>query len=315
MTKILVTGGAGFIGSHVVHSLLQAGAEVCVLDDLSSGRREAVSHHRNCTFIKGNVADEKVVAQAMAGCSHVVHLAALVSVPESIDKPDQTFTSNVVGMQNLLKVARDQKLEGWFLYASSAAVYGANEGGSVVEKDANGANLQSPYAASKVQNEIQAKLYRDLYGVHTLGMRFFNVYGPGQLAESPYSALMAKLMDSVLNGSLLTIYGDGKQTRDFISVRDVALVAKMLLQLPLRTDLPPVVNVGCGVSVSILDAIRAVVALKRINPRVEYRPKRQGDIQHSCADISALCQLLPTWTPKTLQEGLREWLVEVEKRP
>jgi nucleoside-diphosphate-sugar epimerase len=216
-------------------------------------------------------------------------------------------------MQTLLKVARETKLAGWFLYASSAAVYGGAAGGAVKEADAQGANLQSPYAASKVQNEIQGKLYRDMYGLHTLGMRFFNVYGPGQRADSPYSALMAKLMDSVLNGSLLTIYGDGKQTRDFIAVKDVALVVKLLLQTPLRTDIPAVVNVGSGASVSLLDAIRTVVALKRVNPRVEYRPQRKGDIMHSCSDVTALRALLPMWEPKTLQNGMREWLVELER--
>lgn len=314
MAKILVTGGAGFIGSHIAKALLAAGAEVSILDNLSSGTREAAPHHRNCTFHKGDIADEAMVRKAMEGCSHVVHLAALVSVPESIDKPDLTFTSNVVGTETLLRVARETKMPGWFLFATSAAVYGVVEQPSVAEADAAGAILKSPYAASKVQNEIQARTARDLYGVNTLGLRFFNVYGPGQGAESAYSALMAKVVQSVQKGTLLTIYGDGTQTRDFVSIFDVTLVVKLLLQRPVGAPTPPVVNVGCGVSVSLLDAIRVVVGLKRINPRVEYRPARKGDIKHSCADITALRTLLPMWSPMTLQEGLRQWLLADESK-
>lgn len=309
MVTILITGGAGFIGSHLAKVLLASDVQVRILDNLSSGARENIPHHKNCQFIEGDITDEATVRKAMDGCSHVVHLAAQVSVPASIEHPDATFRANVVGTELLLKTARAQNLAGWFIFASSAAVYGPLEKQRVQETDAVGATLKSPYASSKAMNEIQAKMYKDLYGINTLGLRFFNVYGAGQTADSPYSAVLARVVHSVRTGELLTIFGDGLQTRDFVSISDVALAVKLLLQRHPKAPTPPVVNVGSGTSVTLLDAIRVVVNLLKVNPRVEYRAARAGDIRHSCSDIQALKTLLPDWAPQTLQNGLRQWLL------
>lgn len=308
--KILVTGGAGFVGSHLVRDMLEGGIDVVVLDNFSTGKRENLPHHRNLTIVQGDVANLADVEKAMQGCDNVVHLAALVSVPMSIELPAETYRSNVLGFHNVLETARLQKLSGRLLYASSAAVYGLNSSGRVTETDANGAALQSPYAASKIENETIARVYATCYGLKTVGLRFFNIYGPGQDAKSAYSGVLAKVVDSVDNGSLLTIYGDGSQTRDFVAVADVVSVMRRLLTLPAAAALPSVMNLGSGVAVSVLDMIRHVVALRQVDPRVEYRPTRSGDIKHSCADVSALTGLLPDWRPMTLQVGLRAWLLK-----
>ncbi len=308
MAKILVTGGAGFIGSHVVRAILAGGHHVVVLDDFSSGKRENIPHGMSIDVVQGDVADKATVLKAMQGCEHVVHLAALVSVPLSIEQPEKTYRSNVQGTQVVLDAARELKLAGWLVYASSAAVYGALDQPRASEADANGATLRSPYAASKAAGEVLAKTYREVYGLKTLGLRFFNIYGPGQDATSPYSGVLSKVVHSVETGELLPIFGDGNQTRDFVMVVDVASVIRALLTRPVDAPTPPVMNLGSGLGVSLLDMIRQVVALKRVNPRVEYRPARAGDVKLSCADMTLMKQVLPGWQPMSLPSGLRMWL-------
>lgn len=308
MAKILVTGGAGFIGSHLVEALVAGGAHVVVLDDFSSGKRENIPHGPQMTVIEGDVADFATVQRAMEGCEHVVHLAALVSVPMSIEMPEKTYLSNVQGTQAVLEAARQMKLPGRLIYASSAAVYGMLDQPLAREEDAGNVLLRSPYASSKAAGEVLAKTYNEVYGLRTTGLRFFNVYGPRQDAANPYSGVLSRVVHSVETGTLLPIFGDGKQVRDFILVTDVVGVIRMLLTAPVTYPLPPVMNLGTGLAVSLLDMIRQVVSLKRVNPRVEYRPAREGDIRLSCADVSLLKSVLPGWRPLNLQEGLRSWL-------
>lgn len=309
MAKVLVTGGAGFIGQYVVRALLDSGHSIVVLDDMSNGKRENVPHGPMMDVMIGDVADMATVRKAMAGCDHVVHLAALVSVPLSVEQPQKTFHSNLVGTQTVLEVARELKLPGHFVYASSAAVYGGLDQPKAAEADAYGKVLMSPYATSKMAGESLARMYRDVYGLKTVGLRFFNVYGPGQDATSPYSGVLSRVVHSVETGELLQIFGDGNQTRDFVAVWDVAGVVRALVNRPLEIEVPHVMNLGSGMAVSILDMIRQVVALKRVNPRVEYRPARAGDVKLSCADISLLKQVLPGWQPMPLATGLRGWLL------
>lgn len=309
MAKILVTGGAGFIGRHVVAALLDGGYEIVVLDNFSTSKRENLPHGPQIEVKVGDVADAAAVREAMVGCVHVVHLAALVSVPLSVEQPQQTFVSNVVGTQNVMEAARDLKLAGWVIYASSAAVYGMLDQPKALEKDADGMPLRSPYAASKVADEVLGRMHRDVFGVNTVGLRFFNVYGPGQDASSPYSGVLSRVVHSIETGELLTIFGDGLQTRDFVAVADVALVIRALIGRPVESETPMIMNLGSGMAVSLLDMIRQVVALKRVNPRVEYRPARVGDVRLSCADVSLLKSILPGWQPMNLQTGLRAWLL------
>lgn len=308
MAKILVTGGGGFIGSHIARALITGGHHVVVLDNFSSGTRHNLMHGPLADLVEGDVADIEVVRKAMAGCEHVVHLAAMVSVPLSIEKPQETYRSNVQGTYAVLEAAREMKLPGWLMFASSAAVYGGLDQPKAVEKDADGALHTSPYAASKAAGEVMANMYREVYGLKTLGLRFFNVYGAGQDAASPYSGVLSKVVHSVETGTLLPIFGDGHQTRDFVMVTDVARVVFELLKRPVDSATPAIMNLGSGIGVSLLDMIRQVVALKMVNPRVEYRPARAGDVRLSCADITLLRQVLPQWEPITLQTGLRQWL-------
>jgi UDP-glucose 4-epimerase len=311
---VLVTGGAGFIGHHVVKLLLESGYRVTVLDDFSTGLPTNLpERHPALTIIKGDIAQATQVQAAVAGATHIVHLAALASVPRSIEEPALTFQTNVQGVENLLAAARQAKLPGWFIFASSAAVYGPQEKSSpTTEADAHGAQLQSPYAASKRINEMQAQVAHTVYGLNTIGLRFFNVYGAGQRADSPYAGVLAKVVESVQTGSLLTIYGDGLQTRDFIAVSDVALVIRQLLARPvgLAAQTPRVMNLGGATATTLLDAIRQVVAITKVNPRVEYRAARGGDLRYSCADIRLLQSVLANWQPAPLSNGLRNWLIQ-----
>ncbi len=314
--KVLITGGAGFIGQELVKLLLQQGYGLVVLDDLSGSPEPAhPGRQYDYTFIKADVADQAAVTQALVGCQHVVHLAALSSVPQSLEQPAQTFRRNVQGTEAVLQAASTAKqagnFAGWVVLASSAAVYGApTTTAALTEADAHGVTLPSPYAASKAMNELQANAYKAAFGLPVVALRLFNVYGAGQPATNPYAGFLAKVVQSVQQGTLLSIYGDGLQTRDFVAVQDVVLAMKMLLQRPISTlpQTPLAINVGTGTAVTLLDTIRQVVAITRINPRVEYRSARAGDVKTSCANIAALRSVLPNWQPRVLSEGLRLWL-------
>ncbi len=308
MAKILVTGGAGFIGSYVVRALIGGGHDVMVLDDLSTGKRDNIPHGRQMDMIKGDVADMATVEKAMQGCEHVIHLAALVDIPQTLENPERAYRVNVQGTHNVLECARKLGLSGRLIYASSAAVYGNLSDGAVKEEDAGNVSLNNPYAASKRTAEIQARMYKDVYGLKVTTLRIFNAYGPGQDENGGYSGLLSKVVDSVQNGTLLTIFGDGSQTRDLVSVHDVAMIIRALVQAPVSVELPWVMNVGSGIAITLLDTIRQVVSIKRVNPRVEYRPARKGDVKLSCADITLLRQVFPGWKPVDLATGLRQWL-------
>lgn len=309
MAKILVTGGAGFIGSHVVRGLVGSGHEVVVLEDMSTGKRENIPHGRQMEVVTGDVADKATVARAMQGCTHVVHLAARVSIPQALEAPEEVLRVNVQGTLNVLECARLQGLSGRVIVASSAAVYGNLSDGAVKEEDAGNVALNNPYAASKRAAEVLTRMYKDVYGLKVTTLRIFNAYGPGMDENSGYSGLLSKVLDSVQNGTLLTIYGDGSQTRDYIHVNDVATIVRALLAAPPEVELPWVMNVGSGVAMTLLDTIRQVVAITRVNPRVEYRPARKGDVKLSCADIGVLRQVFPGWKPVDLTAGLRQWLM------
>lgn len=306
--KTLVTGGAGFVGSHVVRGLLARGDTVVVLDDFSAGKPENLPAHERLTVVRGDVARMDDVRTAMQGCGNVIHLAALVSVPLSIELPQKTYESNVLGFHHVLEAARQTGVAGSFIYASSAAVYGVDSSGTVKEHDALGATLSNPYAASKVENEVISAAYAVGYGMRTCGLRFFNIYGPGQDAKSPYSGVLARVVDCARSGETLKIFGDGKQTRDFVAVGDVVKVILGIIDLPKGAPVPPVMNLGSGKAVSILDMVERVSAVEGVTIALEHHAARAGDIRHSCADIALLRRTLPAWEPVGLDAGLRAWL-------
>lgn len=217
--RVLVTGGGGFIGSHTVDALLAAGDEVSVLDDFSSGQRANLAPHAKLRIIAGDIRDPAAVQQAMTGITHVMHLAAQVFVPASIAEPVHSASINVTGFLNVLDAARRVQVKR-FVYASSAAVYGIPERLPVDE--ASLVMPLSPYGLEKAINDRYGALFKDLYGISTLGLRYFNVYGPRQDPRSAYSGVISKFADCARANQPVTVFGDGLQTRDFIYVGDVA---------------------------------------------------------------------------------------------
>lgn len=310
MQTVLVTGGAGFIGRHVCRSLIMSGFKPLIFDDFSNASLERAQGLG--TVVRGDIRNREAVAAAMEGVDHVVHLAALVSVPVSLDKPLETFDINVRGTEVVLAACREANggagLPGRFVFASSASVYGAVANEVFREEDAAGQVHLSPYASSKYINEIQAGAYRSCYGVKATGVRFFNVYGPGQDPRSPYSGVLTRVMETIENKGEFTINGDGSITRDYVAVEDVASAVVGLLRLPISVEVDPVMNIGTGVKTDLKGLIEKVNSVLPQPLPVRYGPARPGDQQHSCADISRLRAVLPDWQPTPLDKGLESFL-------
>jgi UDP-glucose 4-epimerase len=296
--KVLVTGGAGFIGRAVCRALAHAGHVPFILDDFSSSKEENLP----CEYLRGDIRNVNDVQNAMRGCEAVVHLAALVSVPLSIEKPYLTQQVNIDGFSNILTEAEKKKLSGPVIFASSAAVYGGIAKAPVSEGDAKHATPLSPYAASKIENEKQAAAKP----LNTIGLRFFNVYGPGQDPRNPYSGVLSILASAALNGKPFTVFGDGEQTRDYVYVDDVAAAIVELLQTPPAGH--SVFNVGTGMAVTLNQLIGLVEIVTGQEVARADAPERAGDIRKSCSDIAALKATLPGWAPRDLAAGLKGWL-------
>lgn len=298
---VLVTGGAGFIGSHTVEHLLAQSARVRVLDNFSSGRRENLPAHAALEVIEGDVREPAAVEGALRGVTHVLHLAAQVSVAASVERPVDSAATNVTGFLNVLDGARRAGV-GRVVHASSAAVYGLPARVPLAE---TAPSLPiSPYGLEKSIDDQYAALYAGLYEMSTLGLRYFNVYGPRQDPRSPYSGVISIFCDRLRAGRTLTVHGDGQQTRDFIYVADVALANARAL----ATQHTGTCNVATGRSVSLLTLIAALAAAAGVTAQVEHGAERAGDIRHSSADNARLRMDLGLTTFVPLGEGLvRLW--------
>ncbi len=295
--KYLVTGGAGFIGSHIARALLALGHKVAIIDDLSNSKKENIP--AVAEFFEGSITDQNLLKQAMQNCAGVFHLAALVSVPKSIENPKYTLEVNALGTLRILEAMRELKVKK-IVYSGTSAVYG-DQGSAKNTEDMTPQTL-SPYAYAKLESEYLIKTYGHLYGIQSVIFRYFNVFGPGQDPSSPYSAVIALFIDKIQKGEQITIFGDGKQTRDFVFVDDVVNANLHAMNSQVNAE---VINIGRGESISILDLIEVLGKIfnKKIEP--EFKAPRAGDILHSCADISKARNLLK-FAPKTsLQEGLR----------
>ncbi|MDH0097525.1 NAD-dependent epimerase/dehydratase family protein [Ectopseudomonas hydrolytica] len=304
MAEILVTGGAGFIGSHLVDALLAAGHGVCVLDNLSMGKRSNLPlDNPRLRFIEGDVADAAQVEQAMAGCDAVAHLAAVASVQASVDDPAATHQSNFIGTLNVCEAMRRHGVRR-VLYASSAAIYGNNGEGLAIDEDTPKAPL-TPYAVDKLASEQYLDFYRRQHGLEPAVFRFFNIFGPRQDPSSPYSGVISIFTQRAQQGQPISVFGDGEQTRDFFYVGDLI---ELLLQGLFGEVVEQPVNVGWNQAVSLKQLLAEIGALCGGLPPVTHLPARAGDIRHSRADNVRLRAhyRLPQQTP--LREGLRQLL-------
>ena len=311
----LVTGAAGFIGSHLVETLLGAGQTVRGLDNLSTGSMRNVEAVRPAgpdryTFTEGDIRDAATCAEACAGADLVLHQAALGSVPRSITDPQATHASNVNGTLNLLVAARDAGVAR-FVFASSSSVYGDHPGLPKVESEI-GTPL-SPYAVSKRTTELYARTFFDHYGLETIGLRYFNVFGPRQDPAGPYAAVLPKWVDTLLAGERCTVNGDGETSRDFCYVRNVA-------QANLRAALAPaeaaghVYNIAVGDQTTLNELYRSIgeslveAGVLTAVPEPVYGAFRPGDVKHSLADIARARAALGYAPTHTIGDGLREAL-------
>lgn len=300
----LVTGGAGFIGSHLVHALEARGVAVRVLDNLTSGRRSNLEGAA-AEFILGDVTDPAATAHAARDVDIVFHLAAMISVAESMDDPVRCYRENVLGSLNVLQAAR-RAGAGRVVLSSSCAVYGVS-GRSSAESDP--ARPQSPYAASKLAMEHLGRLYADVYGLATVSLRYFNVYGPRQSPTSPYAAVIPTFVRARLEARAPVIDGDGSQSRDFVYVADV--VQANLKAADVAEPAPAVVNVGTGHALTIQQLAEALAEILPGAPTATYGPPRPVDLHASCSDIRLAQEALGFRPAYDLQLGLRrtvEWM-------
>ncbi|MEK9177368.1 MAG: NAD-dependent epimerase/dehydratase family protein [Patescibacteria group bacterium] len=299
--RVLVTGGAGFIGSHVVDTLVARGADVAVIDDFSTGKRENLAASLGkITLIESSILSERAITDACVGAQFVVHLAAFVSVPASIADPAASHETNVTGTLHTLLAARGAGVRR-FVYASSSAVYGFTEALPCGEDQPY--IPESPYAAQKVMGEGYARLFSRLWGFDTVRLRFFNVYGPRQNPAGGYAAVIPAFISRMKRGEAPVIFGDGAATRDFTYVGDV--VNAILLSLVAPDVGGGVFNIASGIETSVTDLARSLAALEAGAPSPVHAPPREGDIIRSVAAVKRAEDALGFRAVVPLAEGLR----------
>jgi UDP-glucose 4-epimerase len=298
--KVLITGGAGFIGSHLVASL-RGQAEVRVLDNLRGADRGGLKR-QSPDLIEASVLDTAALRTAMAEVDVVFHLAAMISVKESIENPRECLEINALGTLNVLRAAADAHVRK-LVFASSAAVYGDNPPVPTVESVAP--QPRSPYAITKLDGEYYCEMFAREGWLDTASLRFFNVFGPGQDPAGPYAASVPSFLQRAVRGEPLTVFGDGEQSRDFIYVRDAVSALTFAAENALARG---VLNCGYGHATTINELVRRVLAATNSRSPVVYLPARPGDVLHSCASTKKLRGL--GWLPvSSLDIGLRETLV------
>ena len=302
---VLVTGGAGFIGSHLVDALLERGYAVRVLDDLSTGKGSNLPlDNPRVELIEGDVADAALVARAAIGCQAVAHLAAVASVQASVDDPVRTHQSNFVGTLNVCEAMRQAGIKR-VLFASSAAVYGNNGEGESILEDTPKAPL-TPYAADKLSSEYYLDFYRRQHGLEPVVFRFFNIFGPRQDPSSPYSGVISIFCERAEKGLPIAIFGDGEQTRDFVYVGDLATILVQALELPAVEV--GAINVGLNQATTLNQLLMALSQVVGDLPAISYLPARSGDIRHSRANNQRLLERFKFPEPTPLNVGLARLL-------
>lgn len=311
MKNVLITGGAGFIGSHIAEALVARGCHVTVIDNLSSGHLKNLDGlNDQINFVEGDIRDEALLLDVTKGCDVVFHQAAVVSVTQTVAEPIGSTDVNDLGTLKVLDAARQNKVKRVVL-ASSSAVYGDDPQSPKVETMTP--KPLSPYAVQKLTNEFYAHLYYGLYGIETVCLRYFNVYGPRQDPSSPYSGVISIFMKKASGASVPTIYGDGQQTRDFVYVKDV--VQANILGAT-SVDAPgQVFNVGTGVTISIKDLWYNISGLNSYEVDPEYATARAGDIIHSLARIQKATERMGFQPTVSLNDGLSQTFSWYQKNP
>ncbi len=298
--QVLVTGGAGFIGSNLIDDLLGKGVSVRVLDDFSTGKHENLpASNAQLEVVEGSVADAVLVDQCAKGVDAIVHLAAVASVQASVDEPVETHKTNFDGTLNVLEAARKNRVER-VIYASSAAIYGDTEVLPVVESTPK--KPMTPYAADKLAGEYYLDFYHRQFGLKYCAFRFFNIYGPRQDPNSPYSGVISIFTSRISQNKPITIYGDGEQTRDFVFVKDLVKILTAAIDKP---DLSAhVVNVGSGRSISLNEMIQAIETAAEKSVEKSFSKARAGDIRHSLSSPEVLKGLFGILPDTPLSEGI-----------
>ncbi len=310
--KVLVTGGAGFIGSHLVEALIRRGAKVRVLDNLSSGQRRNLESVRGkVQFIRGDVRDPKALKKAIAGVEVIFHQAALRSVPKSVNRPLEYHEVNTTGTLLLLLEALRQKVRR-VVYASSSSVYGDKT--PLPQRETLAPAPQSPYAASKLAAELHAVMFTRLHGLQTVGLRYFNVYGPRQSLENQYAVVVPKFITSLLKGIAPPIHGDGLQTRDFTYVENV-VQANLKAAAAAQAAAGQVFNIASGSRHSVRELAKILSQQTGRPIQPAFIKERPGDVRHTWADISKARRLLGYKVTVPFEEGLARTVEWFKKSP
>jgi len=309
--KYLVTGGAGFIGSNIVKKFLEEGNFVRVLDNFATGRKENIEEFlRNSNFelLEGDITDLETCKKAVSGIDFVLHQAAVPSVSRSVENPIVSNNANVLGTLNMLVSARDEKVKK-FVYASSSSIYGDNP--DLLKREDFSVMPISPYALTKYAGERYSQIFYKIYGLPTICLRYFNVFGPKQNPDSPYSAVIPKFIKALLNDETIVIFGDGNQSRDFTFVDNVVLAN--LLAVKSEQGLGEVFNIACNRKTSLNELLELLKEISGKNIKYEYRKARAGDVLHSKADISKAKALLGYEPLIDIKKGLKRTFHWYEK--
>ncbi len=311
---ILVTGGAGFIGSNITNTLLSLNAKVTVFDNLETGRIQNLQkfkNHPNFTFVDGDLRNYEQCLNALQGIDYVTHQGALGSVPRSIEFPHKTHEVNATGFLNVLHACKEKGIKR-FVFASPSSVYGD----SIISPKVEGVegNLLSPYAVTKELNEQYAKVYFPLHGIQIIGLRYFNIFGPNKDPDGVYAAAISKFISKMIKGDEIIMNGDGKQTRDFTYVKNAVLANLLALSSDNENAFGKTYNVACGDSFSlnyIIQTIKEILLLRSLfneSCKIVNGPDRQGDIRNSLANISNISKDLGYQAKYPFHKGIVEYL-------
>jgi nucleoside-diphosphate-sugar epimerase len=303
MASYLVTGGAGFIGSHLAQELIRRGHTVRVADSLITGKRRNLDHIPGVEFLEGDLADQSFAARAVAGMEYVLHQAAIPSVPRSVRDPVTSNRANIDASLNVLVAARDAGVRR-LVYAGSSSAYGNTP--ALPKREDMPPNPRSPYALQKLVAEQYCQMFTRLYGFETVTTRYFNVFGPRQDPGSPYSGVISVFSAALLEGRRPVIYGDGEQTRDFTFVANVVDGVLRACEAPRAAG--EVMNIACGGRISLNELVNVMNRIVGTNLRPIYKPEREGDVRDSQADLGKARSLVGYTPLVPLEDGLRRTL-------